>query len=218
MATKLPDLRLVNAYGATETSSPATLLRPEEAGKHIDSVGTALPCADIRVVDEEGRAVSPGVTGELWIAGPMVVPGYWRNEPADRESFTEGYWRSGDIGSVDADGYVRISDRIKDVINRAGYKIYSVEVENVVAAHPSVAECAVVGHPDPVLGERVHAFAVARGSVFDSEVLREFCRQQLSDYKVPETITWLNDALPRNTNGKVLKADLRRRLAGTARG
>jgi long-chain acyl-CoA synthetase len=209
LADLLPSLTLLNVYGATETTSPATMMPPGAIAGHADTVGRALPCADIIVVDDDGREVAPGVGGEIWIAGPMVVPGYWDNPDANRTSFSAGYWRSGDIGAIDADGHVRVFDRKKDMINRAGYKVYCIEVENVLSDHPEVVECAVVGRPDPVLGERVQAFVVSRGAAPGADALRTFCAERLSDYKVPEIISFLRDPLPRNPNGKVLKTVLR---------
>lgn len=209
IAAALPNLVLVNVYGSTETTSPATMLPLGEAATRADTVGKMLPCADAIAVDDEGREVAPGTSGELWIAGPMVVPGYWRNEEADRTAFSNGYWKSGDIGSIDAEGYVRVLDRMKDMINRGGYKVYCIEVESVLARHPDVIECAVIGRPDPVLGEKVHAVVVPRGPGLAAAELKRFCASQLSDYKVPDTIAFLPDALPRNANGKVLKIALR---------
>lgn len=209
LAAALPALVLQNAYGATETTSPVTLLPPGDVAAHADTVGRVVPCAEIRVMDDGGNEVPSGVPGELWMAGPMVVPGYWNNPEADAAGFANGCWKSGDIGSVDGEGYVRIHDRKKDMINRGGYKIYSIEVENVLAQHPRVIECAIVPHPDDVLGERVHAFIVARDSAPDAAELKAFCAQSLADYKVPDIITFLSDALPRNANGKVLKTLLR---------
>jgi acyl-CoA synthetase (AMP-forming)/AMP-acid ligase II len=209
LAAVLPDLTLVNVYGSTETTSPVTMLPLGEAATRADTVGKPLPCTDIVVMDDEGREVAPGISGELWIAGPMIVPGYWQNEEADRTAFCGGYWKSGDIGSVDAEGYVRVLDRKKDLINRGGYKVYCIEVESVLARHPDVIECAVIGRPDPVLGERVHAVVVPRGPEASEAALKRYCAEQLSDYKVPDIITFLPDALPRNANGKVLKTALR---------
>ena len=212
LARELPNLKLYNAYGATETTSPVTLLPPEHALSHPDSIGKILPGADVRVMDEEGREVPPGEPGELWIAGPMVVPGYWNNPEATAANFTGGYWRSGDVGSIDADGFVRVFDRKKDMINRGGYKVYSAEVENLLIHHPAVIEAAVVGRPDPVLGERVQAFIVARDGGASEAEIKAFCAARLSDYKVPDRVVFLNQPLPRNANGKVLKASLRQML------
>ncbi len=205
----LPGLTLQNAYGATETTSPATMIPAGLTRAHADSVGVALPAADIRVMDDEGREVACGTTGELWIGGPMVVPGYWANPQATAREFTAGYWHSGDMGSVDAQGFVRIVDRKKDMLNRGGFKIYSVEVENVLMAWPGVVEAAIVGKPCPVLGERVHAFVYAPSLDVDETALRRHCAEQLADYKVPESFTWSPQPLPRNANGKVMKRLLR---------
>ncbi len=213
LARRLPGLTLQNAYGATETTSPATLMPSGLTRDHADTVGVPLPCADIRAMDEAGRELPAGETGELWIAGPMVVSGYWDDPAATAGAFTGGYWHSGDLGSIDAAGFVRLVDRKKDMLNRGGFKVYSVEVENVLMALPGVVEAAVVGRPCPVLGERVHAFLHAPGVAHDDEAVRAHCRAQLTDYKVPETLTWTDAPLPRNAGGKLLKRALRERLA-----
>jgi len=212
LSQRLPGLMLLNAYGATETTSPATMMPAGQTRDHADTVGVALPCADIRVMDDAGCELPPGEVGELWIGGPMVVPGYWANAQASAENFTAGFWRSGDIGSIAADGFVRLSDRKKDMLNRGGFKIYSVEVEHVIMAIPGVVEAAIVGRHCPVLGERVHAFIHAPSIAHDTEQVRAHCASQLADYKVPETITWVEQPLPRNAGGKLLKRALREML------
>ncbi|WP_158970442.1 class I adenylate-forming enzyme family protein [Chachezhania sediminis] len=213
IAEKLPNLLLLNAYGATETTSPTTAMPLSEWRGHMDSVGKVVPCGHVRVVDEDGQEVPPGEPGELMISGPMVVPGYLNRPDANAAEFVDGYWRSGDIGSMNADGFVRVFDRRKEMINRGGFKVFSAEVENKLNLHDSVLECAVVGVPDPVLGERVHAYVVARdGYAIDEEVLRAYCTAQMSDYKRPETYTIMADPLPRNNNGKVQKRQLREAL------
>jgi acyl-CoA synthetase (AMP-forming)/AMP-acid ligase II len=210
IARRLPQLALINAYGATETTSPTTVMPLSVWRDHIDSVGQIVPCGEVKVLDEEGRPVVPGEAGELWIAGPMVVPGYHSRSEANRTDFVDGFWRSGDIGSVDAEGFVRVFDRRKDMINRGGFKVFSAEVENVLSHHAAVQECAIVGRPDPVLGERVHAFVVPRaGESIDVESIRAFCAARLADYKVPESVTVSAEPLPRNSNGKVQKLVLR---------
>ena len=205
---KLPGLGLQNAYGATETASPTTLMPAEHTAERPDSVGWTVPCGEILVVGPDEAELPPGETGELWIRGPMVVPGYWDDAEATRRSFTRGYWRSGDLGSVDAQGFVRVFDRLKDMVNRGGYKVYSVEVENVLSRHPAVLESAIVARPCPVLGERVHAFVCLKRPVSADE-LKRFCGERLADYKVPESFTLLEQPLPRNANGKLLKRALR---------
>lgn len=215
LAARLPGLVLINAYGATETTSPATMMPMGHTRAHADSVGVPLPAADIRVMDGEGRELPAGESGELWIGGPMVVPGYWANPEATAASFTDGYWHSGDLGSKDAEGYVRVFDRMKDMLNRGGYKVYSVEVENALMAWPGMVEAAVVARPCPVLGERVHAFVHAPGQPQDDAALLAHCAARLADYKVPESLTWSENPLPRNANGKLLKRLLREQVMAT---
>ncbi len=212
LAHRLPGLSLHNAYGATETTSPTTMMPAGLAHAHADTVGVALPCAEVMVVDDAGRELPPGEVGEIWIAGPMVVRGYWDNPQATAREFTAGWWHSGDLGSVDADGFVRVFDRKKDMVNRGGYKVYSVEVENLIAALPGVIEAAVIGRPCPVLGERVHAFVHALDPSVDAQAVRAFCAARLADYKVPETVTLSAQPLPRNANGKLLKRVMREAL------
>ncbi len=213
LAERLPGLTLVNAYGATETTSPTTMMPPGLTRQHADSVGVPMPCADVIVVDDDGRELPRGETGELWISGPMVVRGYWEDEGATAREFTGGWWHSGDLGSIDADGFVRIFDRKKDMLNRGGYKIFSVEVENLIVAMPGVVEAAVVGRPCPVLGERVHAFVYADDPAVTVDAVRRWCAERLADYKVPETVTLSAEPLPRNANGKLLKRVLREAVA-----
>ncbi|BBK40935.1 O-succinylbenzoic acid--CoA ligase [Allostella vacuolata] len=215
LARHLPGLALHNLYGATETTSPATIMPPDGTARRPDSVGLPVPLGRIRIVGEDGLPVAPGAVGEIWIAGPMVVPGYWDAAEATKANFCDGFWKSGDLGSVDAEGFVRVLDRKKDMINRAGYKIYSAEVENVLAHLPGVIESAVVGRTCPVLGERVHVFVQADRDrsgrpVVDAGQVRAFCAERLADYKVPETVSFVDEPLPRNANGKVVKTILRR--------
>ncbi len=211
LKTKIPGLKLMNCYGATETTSPSTIMPGELTASHIDSVGLPCPGARIIAMGSDGRELPPGEIGELWIQSASVIKGYWNNPRATAESFTSGFWHSGDLGSVDAEGFVRVFDRQKDMINRGGLKIYSAEVESVLAGHPAVVESAIIARACPVLGERVHAVVVTRSPVADTE-LRAWCAERLSDYKVPETMALTADPLPRNANGKVLKRQLRELL------
>jgi long-chain acyl-CoA synthetase len=209
LAETLPRLELMNAYGATETTSPATLMPPAETAARLDSVGFPVPCGEVLVVDEDGREVPRGAEGEIWLRGPMVVPGYWNNPEATAESFVAGFWRSGDIGSIDEDGYVRVFDRKKDMINRGGFKIYSVEVENALMGHPDVAEAAVIAKACPVLGERAHAVVYLKRPGATGEELARHCAGLLADYKVPDTFCFRSEPLPRNANGKIMKRALK---------
>jgi acyl-CoA synthetase (AMP-forming)/AMP-acid ligase II len=213
LAVKIPGLKLMNAYGSTETTSPSTIMPGELTAGHIDSVGLPCPGAEFVVVDANGCELPRGEIGEIWIRPASVIKGYWNNPTATAESFTGGFWHSGDLGSIDAGNFVRVFDRQKDMINRGGLKIYSAEVESVLAGHPAVVESAIVAKPCPVLGERVHALVVTRNSEVTSEALRGWCAERLSDYKVPETMTLTSEPLPRNANGKVLKRQLREAFA-----
>ncbi|MGB8402229.1 class I adenylate-forming enzyme family protein [Bradyrhizobium sp.] len=214
LAVAVPGLKLINAYGATETSSPSTIMPPEFTASHIDSVGLPCPGAQIIVMDADGRELPRGEIGEIWIHGGSVIKGYWNNPDATAESFTAGYWHSGDLGSIDAANFVRVFDRQKDMINRGGLKIYSAEVESVLAGHPDVVESAIIAKPCPVLGERVHAVVVTRNEI-SGDALRGWCAERLSDYKVPETMALTTEPLPRNANGKVIKRQLREAFAAT---
>jgi acyl-CoA synthetase (AMP-forming)/AMP-acid ligase II len=210
LAKHLPRLELINAYGATETTSPTTIMPREWWRDHMDSVGQVVPYGVVKVVDETGQAVTPGASGELWVSGPMVIPRYWKRPDANASEFSGGFWHSGDIGSIDSEGFVRIFDRKKDMINRGGFKIFSAEVENVISRIEGVLESAIIGHADPVLGERVHAVVVVRNNQPLSEAaIRDFCAERLSDYKVPDSVSIGYDPLPRNANGKIQKALLR---------
>jgi len=213
LARRLPDLQLVNGYGATEVCSPAAMWPVGAVRAPLDSVGRAMPCAEIIVVDpESGVEVPSGQAGELWIRGPMVIKEYWNDPVATAHGLVDGYWRSGDLGSVDAEGHVYVHDRLKDLINRGGYKVYSAEVEACLLSFPGIAEAAVVAQRDPVLGERVHAFVTTPRPLSPSD-LSAFCAERLADYKVPEGWTIGADPLPRTHTGKVDKKDLRARVA-----
>jgi long-chain acyl-CoA synthetase len=209
LAEKIPGLKLMNAYGATETSSPSTIMPASETMSRLASVGLPAPNCEILVVDDKGVELGAGETGEIWISGPSIVKGYWRRPDADAESFTAGYWRSGDVGMKDEDGFVYILDRKKDMINRGGYKIFSAEVESALASHPRIVESAVVARSCPVLGERVHAFVTVRQPAPTPAELQAYLARTLSDYKVPETFTLSSEPQPRNANGKILKRLLR---------
>jgi long-chain acyl-CoA synthetase len=206
---RIPGLKLMNCYGSTETTSPSTIMPGELTADHIDSVGLPCPGADIIVMDTDGVERPRGEIGEIWIRSGSVIKGYWNNPKATSESFIGGFWRSGDLGSIDAENFIRVFDRQKDMINRGGLKIYSAEVESVLAGHASVVESAIIAKPCPVLGERVHAVIVTRDGSASAEALRAWCAERLSDYKVPETMDLTSQPLPRNANGKVMKRQLR---------
>jgi acyl-CoA synthetase (AMP-forming)/AMP-acid ligase II len=206
----LPGVRLCNCYGLTESSSLATVLPPELALSRAGSVGRAVPDTEAEVRDPLGARLPPGKPGELYLRGPNIVQGYWGAPEKTAQAIRDGWLRTGDLARIDDDGIVTILDRVKDMINRGGEKIYGLEVENVLYAFPGVAEAAVVGVPHPVFGEVPAAFVVPLpDAALDPDELRRHCRDRLADYKVPVEFR-LVERLPRNPGGKVLKQDLRR--------
>ena len=201
-----PSARVGNGFGLTETSSLTSFLPHEEAAAHADSVGFAMPVVDLAV---DGPDPDTGV-GELLVRGPNVVDGYWNKPEATAETFVDGWLHTGDLARIDRDGLLYIVDRMKDMINRGGENVYSLEVENCLAGAPGVAEAAVVAVPDDMMGEKVGAIIVpAAGSVLDIDAVLAHCRAHLADFKVPQYIDVREGPLPRNPGGKLLKGDLR---------
>ncbi|MEM1300272.1 MAG: class I adenylate-forming enzyme family protein [Pseudomonadota bacterium] len=212
MARRAPHVGLMNGYGATEATSPTTMNPTRFAASHSDCVGLPLHCTEMGVFDQYGCEVPTGTQGEIWMRGPNVIPGYWDNPEANATSFVGGWWKSGDMGSMTEDGFVRVHDRIKDMVNRGGFKVFSIEVESRLSFHPNILESAVIGRPCEVLGERVHLVVVPKDtdpSDALSDDIRAFASRELADYKVPEVIHFRTNPLPRNANGKILKTELR---------
>ena len=213
-AQVFPQARYVDAYGMTETVSGDTLMEAGHEIEKIGSTGRALAHVRIAILDDEGRALPAGETGEIAIRGPKVTRGYWRDEAATARAFHDGWLRSGDVGYLDPDGFLFLTDRKKDLIISGGENIASSEVERVIYDLPEVSEVAVVGVPDPRWGERPVAVAVLRPDAsLDLATLQEHCRARLAGFKVPAALL-VRDALPRNPSGKVLKRVLREELAG----
>jgi long-chain acyl-CoA synthetase len=214
LRARMPQLRLYDAYGLTETHSPATCLLDAEFRRKPGSVGRPLPCAEVRVVGEDGADVPTGQAGELWIRGPMVTPGYLHDPERTAEALVDGWLRTGDLARVDADGYVHLLDRLKDMIIRGGNKVYSVELEYVLVSHPAISEAAVVGVPDALAYEAVAAFVVpAAGASITPEEVRGWVRRHLADYAVPKLVRVVEE-VPRNRTGKIDKVLLRQGLDG----
>jgi acyl-CoA synthetase (AMP-forming)/AMP-acid ligase II len=206
IAEHFPNARLGNGFGLTETASISTYLPHEWAAEHADSVGFPAPVVDVRI--DQLDDVS-GV-GELLIRGPNVVAGYWNKPDATRDTFVDGWLHSGDLARIDGEGLVYIVDRAKDMINRGGENVYSVEVENALAGAPGVAEAAVVGVPDEVMGEKVGAVLVpAPGTAIDPTSVLDYLDERLADFKVPQYLVVRDQPLPRNPGGKILKRSLR---------
>ncbi len=195
---------VLEGYGLTETTGGATfndLNREQRTG----TVGPALPGMTVEVRDPEGRALPPGEVGEVYIAGAAVMKGYWNRPEANAEDLRDGWLRTGDLGTLDEDGYLSIVDRVKDMIIRGGYNVYPREVEEVLYEHPDIVEVAVVGVPDAHYGEEVAAVAVlAPGATPTGEEIRAWAKRRLSAYKVPRLYAFV-DELPKGATGKILK-------------
>ena len=206
----LPAVWFADAYGLTETVSSDTFLPQAFMHAKLGSVGKPLPHHRVRVGDERGVDVPAGTVGEVLIRGPKVFSGYWRDPEATRQAFVDGWFRSGDLGRLDDDGFLYIEDRKKDMIVSGGENIATPEVERVLYEHPDIVEVAVVGHPDERWGEVPHAFiAVRPGSELTAADVVEFCRGRLAKFKIPAYTTIVSE-LPRTASGKVIKRELRR--------
>jgi len=203
-----------NGYGLTETSGIATFHNGASYSERPRSAGPPTPIVEVRVAELDGVEVPDGVPGELLVRGPTVFAGYWGRPEATASAFRDGWFRTGDIATISPDGYVEIVDRAKDLIIRGGENVSTVEVEAAIMEHPSVADAAVVGVRDDVLGERVAAVVVAAGPL-DVESLQRFLAERLSAFKVPEVIVVRDEPLPRNPAGKTLKRVLREELEGS---
>jgi long-chain acyl-CoA synthetase len=202
-----------NGYGLTETSSMTTYNAAADYVAHPDSVGVPVPVCEVRVVDPAGNPLGVDEVGELWIRGPNVVKGYWGKPEATAASFTDGWLHTGDIARIDAEGFVYIVDRAKDMVIRGGENVYCVEVEGAIFEHPDVADAAVIGVPHPVLGEEVGAVVQRRPGTGTGEAeLRAFVAERLAGFKVPAHWWFVDAPLPRNPAGKVLKRELRESL------
>jgi fatty-acyl-CoA synthase len=211
---EIPGARFFNAFGQSEIGPLACVLRPEEHEARPDSVGRAVLFVETRVVDEDMRDVATGDVGEVIYRSPQLCSGYWGKPEETADAFRGGWFHSGDLCRIDADGYLFVVDRIKDVINTGGVLVASREVEDALYAHPAVSEVAVVGLPHDVWIEAITAIVVTSAPV-EPEELIAFARARLAGYKVPKSVH-IVDALPKNASGKLLKRDLRERLGASA--
>jgi long-chain acyl-CoA synthetase len=200
--------RIVEGYGLTETS-PVASTNPYGAKARLGTVGIPVPGTAMKTIDDEGHEMPLGERGELCIKGPQVMVGYWNRPEATAEALdAEGWLKTGDVAVIDADGFIRIVDRKKDLIIVSGFNVYPNEIEDVVMAHPSVANCAVIGVPDERSGEAVKLFVVAREGGVSVEELKAFCKENFTAYKVPKHIV-LRESLPMTPVGKILRRELR---------
>ena len=199
---------LIEAYGLTETS-PAATMNPLDLPQFNGSIGLPIPSTDIVLRDDAGRDVKPGEPGEICIKGPQVMAGYWQRPDETAKAMTpDGYFMSGDIGTMDERGYIRIVDRKKDMILVSGFNVYPNEIEGIVAMHDGVLECAAVGIPDRKSGEAVKLFVVRKDVGLTAPALLSHCRRHLAGYKCPREIEFRSD-LPKSNVGKILRRELR---------
>ena len=197
-------------YGMTETNAYG----PQNAGDdfiaHPTSTGRPVPIMDLRVTDPDGNELPAGETGEIWFRAPSLIRGYWNRPEATAETIVDGWLRSGDIGHLDDEGFVYVSDRAKDMVLRGGENIYCAEVEAAIYEHPSVYEAAVYGIPDERLGEQLACHVMVKdGETLTVDELQRFVGERLAKFKVPSVVTIVDEQLPRNASGKILKRELR---------
>jgi len=212
---KVTGVTLVEAYGLTETS-PAACINPMDLEEYNGAIGLPIPSTECRVIDSEGNPLSAGETGELCVRGPQVMQGYWqRPEETAKVLGEDGWLRTGDMAKMDEKGYFYIVDRKKDMILVSGFNVYPNEIEDVVATHPKVLEVGAIGAPDEKSGEVVKAVVVRKDDSLTVKELREFCRQEMTGYKVPKYVEFV-DELPKSNVGKILRRELRD-LYGEAR-
>jgi acyl-CoA synthetase (AMP-forming)/AMP-acid ligase II len=201
-----------NLCGLTEAGPGGILLDPEGHKNHLGKGGKPIFLTETRVVNEEGIDVLPGVIGEFIVRSPMVMKEYYKKPEETKSTLKNGWLYTGDLATIDEEGYITLVDRKKDMIISGGENVYSVEVESVLFEHPGILDAAIIGLPDEVWGEAVCAIVVPKeGAVIDEQELRSFCRQKLAGYKVPRRI-FIEDQLPRNASGKVLKYQLRQKM------
>ena len=199
---------IVEGYGLSETAPVATA-NAADSVEFTGTIGLPIPSTEIAILDDDSRPVPLGQPGEIAIRGPQVMVGYWQRPEETRQVMTpDGFFKSGDIGFMDEKGYVTIVDRKKDMVLVSGFNVYPNEVEGVVAMHPGVLECAVVGVPDPNTGEAVKLFVVRRDPELTKEALLAYCHDELTAYKRPKIIEF-RDQLPKTNVGKILRRELR---------
>ena len=206
---------LIEAYGLTETS-PAACINPMSLKNYNGYIGLPIPSTDVEIKDDNGKSVPLGEIGEISIRGPQVMAGYWqRPEETAKVMTSDGFFKTGDLGFMTEEGFVKIVDRKKDMILVSGFNVYPNELEDVVCSNPKVLECAAIGVPDEKSGEVVKLFVVKKDEALTQDELMKFCRENLTSYKVPKSIEFRKE-LPKTNVGKILRKDLRAEVLGKA--
>jgi long-chain acyl-CoA synthetase len=199
--------KIYEGYGLSETAASGAVNNMMH--RRLGTVGKTMVSTEIKVVDEHGNRLGKGEEGELLIRGPQVMQGYWQRPEETAEAFDdEGWFRTGDVGVIDDEGYIRIVDRIKDMILVSGFNVYPAEIENILYRHPDVLECAVVGVPSERSGEAVKVFMISSNADLREDEIRDFCRENLTAYKVPRHVEFVTE-LPKSSVGKILRRELR---------
>ena len=202
-------LPIIEGYGMTETS-PVVIASPLDIAEWTGSIGLPIPSTQVVILDDDEHEMAVGEVGEICVRGPQVMPGYWNHPDETAKVFTrEGWLRTGDLGSMDARGYFRITDRKKDMIVVSGFKVYPNQIEDVVALHPGVTEVAAIGVPDERSGEIVKIIVVRQDATLTEQALLDHCRKHLTGYKVPRIVEFRREPLPKSNLGKILRRQLR---------
>jgi acyl-CoA synthetase (AMP-forming)/AMP-acid ligase II len=207
-------IEIHQVYGLTETCGPACLISSADAISRAGSTGRAFFFTEVRVVNEEGGDVAPGESGEVLIKGPHIMVGYWNRPAATAETVVDGWLHSGDIATMDADGFVTIVDRVKDMLISGGENVYPAEIESVLLSHDKIADVGVIGVPSAKWGESPFAAIVPKDDSLTAEEVIEFCKGKLAPFKAVKAVEFVTE-LPRNPSGKILKRELRDQFAGT---
>ncbi len=203
---------LSEGFGMTETS-PVASANPFDGSGRLGTIGLPFPSTDMRIVDETGSVLGPGQVGEIQVKGPQVMKGYYNRPEATADTIRDGWLSTGDIGLMEEDGYFRIVDRKKDMILVSGFNVYPNEVEEVVVSHPKVLEAAAIGIPDEKSGEVVKLFVVKKDDSLTEKEVIDYCRENLTGYKVPKSVEFRKD-LPKTNVGKILRRELRDEALG----
>jgi fatty-acyl-CoA synthase len=205
-------LVIQEGYGMTENVASCCVLSRDDVPTRVGSAGKPMRHIQLRIVKEGGTDAAPGESGEIWCRGPVVTPGYWRHPEANEETFVDGWLRTGDIGSRDAEGFVYVEDRLKDMYISGGENVYPAEIENILYEIQEIREVAVIGVPDERWGETGCAVvAVHEGAEIKPEAIMAHCQPRLARFKMPSHVVFV-EALPRNATGKVLKFELRKTI------